>query len=385
VCWAIEVGRAMATTIIGEIPEFGGGDGPFETLRMGTESSTLRALVLLARPDSGLPAITEEALAGERDFVRRNIPLDKVLRGIRFGHAGMARAFLDGCEARVEARRLPTEMQAVSDELFAIVDAFADAMVSTYLVERDQWITSAAAARAETVQAVLSGEPLDQRAAARALDYPFDRCHLGLSLWTETSTGGDVSALQRAAVELLQRRGATATLVVPVGSTQLWAWGAVPDRPAALVAPDGPVRVAAGLPAAGLTGFRSTHRQALDAERVGKLGGRRVVDYADIAAVALLSADLPAAAELVRRELGALAARTDQAETLRRTLLHYLDAERSLVAVAGELHVARGTVAYRVKRAEELLGRDVGERRFELHAALLLAGTLGDAVLAPEN
>jgi hypothetical protein len=48
VCWAIEVGRAMAATIIEQIPEFGGGEGPFETLRMGTESSTLRSLVLLA-------------------------------------------------------------------------------------------------------------------------------------------------------------------------------------------------------------------------------------------------------------------------------------------------------------------------------------------------
>ena len=31
------------------------------------------------------------AHAGEREFFCRNIPLDKVLRGIRFGHAGMAR------------------------------------------------------------------------------------------------------------------------------------------------------------------------------------------------------------------------------------------------------------------------------------------------------
>ena len=50
VCWAIEVGRGMAVSIIEQIPEFGGGEGPFETLRMGTESSTLRSLVLLAAP-----------------------------------------------------------------------------------------------------------------------------------------------------------------------------------------------------------------------------------------------------------------------------------------------------------------------------------------------
>jgi hypothetical protein len=245
--WAIEVGRGMAETIIEQIPEFGG-EGPFETLRMGTESSTLRSLVLLAAPGSGLPAITEEAPAGEREFVRRNIPLDKVLRGIRFGHAGMARAFLDACEAHVDRRRLAAEMQAVSEELFRYVDDFADAMVQRFLVERDQWITSAAAARAEAVRALLSDEPVDVRAAARTLDYPLDRCHLGLSLWTD---GGDPSALPRTAVGLLRARGASATLVVPVGSGQLWAWGAVPGAAAAPARPDDQVRVAYALPEAG--------------------------------------------------------------------------------------------------------------------------------------
>ena len=67
----------------------------------------------------------------------------------------------------------------------------------------------------------------------------------------------------------------------------------------------------------------------------------------------------------------------------RETLRHYLEAERSITTVAVELHVARGTVAYRVRKAEEVLGREVGERRFELHAALLLAQCLGEAVLDP--
>ncbi|MBS2533454.1 helix-turn-helix domain-containing protein [Catenulispora sp. NF23] len=56
---------------------------------------------------------------------------------------------------------------------------------------------------------------------------------------------------------------------------------------------------------------------------------------------------------------------------------------RSLVRVAEQLHVARGTVAYRVKRAQEILGHDIGDRRFPLYAALLLAEELGAAVLSP--
>jgi DNA-binding PucR family transcriptional regulator len=40
------------------------------------------------------------------------------------------------------------------------------------------------------------------------------------------------------------------------------------------------------------------------------------------------------------------------------------------------------TVAYRLKRAEELLGRKLSERPAELLCALTLAATLGSAVLA---
>ncbi|WP_240802833.1 helix-turn-helix domain-containing protein [Streptomyces sp. A1499] len=60
-------------------------------------------------------------------------------------------------------------------------------------------------------------------------------------------------------------------------------------------------------------------------------------------------------------------------EALRTTLSHYLSAERSLVEVAGRLHVARATVTHRVKRAREALGHDLDDRRFTLHAALALS------------
>ena len=81
--------------------------------------------------------------------------------------------------------------------------------------------------------------------------------------------------------------------------------------------------------------------------------------------------------------VGALAVRSEPMEALRTTLYHYLDAERSLVDVAGRLFVAKGTVTYRVKRAQELLGHDLDDRRFALYSALALAEELGDTVLQP--
>src|SRR5215207_4972670 len=71
--WAVQVGDGMARHITDEIPELGGGEGPFQSLRMGTESATLRALVRITGVVPSLPAITDEALQGDREFVRRGV------------------------------------------------------------------------------------------------------------------------------------------------------------------------------------------------------------------------------------------------------------------------------------------------------------------------
>ena len=59
----------------------------------------------------------------------------------------------------------------------------------------------------------------------------------------------------------------------------------------------------------------------------------------------------------------------------------YLAAGGSAKRAAAELYVHQNTVTYRIKRAEELLGRSVTEDPVELICALTLAATLGAAVL----
>jgi DNA-binding PucR family transcriptional regulator len=54
------------------------------------------------------------------------------------------------------------------------------------------------------------------------------------------------------------------------------------------------------------------------------------------------------------------------------------------VRAAKQLYVHQNTVTYRVKRAEELLDRRVTEDPVELMCALILADTLGTAVLVEE-
>ncbi|MET7899751.1 PucR family transcriptional regulator [Streptomyces mirabilis] len=390
VAWAVEVGHGMATAVVAAVPELGGGDGPFETLRMGTESVTLRALVTLVG-DGGASPLTDEALMGDRDFVRRGVPLDKVLRGIHLGHAAMAGAFMAACEATVAEAHRSAQMKRVSETLFEFIDGFSSGMAEEYLAERDRWVTSSAAAREETVRSILGQLTVDIAAASRTLDYDLRREHLALTAWCHPAGAADASELQRAAVEFLRGRRCAATLVVPIGRTGLWAWGARTaqdqEQPPEPLTGHPAVRIACGSPGGGLDGFRRSHEEAVMAERITQLSSRSrspVTHYRDVEMVSLLTGDLDRARRFVQRELGPLAADTPHAEELRETLRHYLQAERSLLTAAARMHVARNTVTYRVRRAEQLLGHDVADRHLEVHAALTVAHEMGSAVLHEE-
>ncbi|MBL1111176.1 helix-turn-helix domain-containing protein [Streptomyces sp. 110] len=397
--WAIELNSVVLRRIVGEVPVLGGSPAAVEMLRRGNEATTLRALFTLVEGPAAAPPTGEAILEGIREFVHRAIPLERVLHGVRVGHAATTEAFLRACAELADPEEAVDEVTAISRELFSYVDDLSDTMIRTYLVEHEVWSTSAAAARADLVRSLLSdAAATDVGEASSVLGYNLRRTHEAVVVWSDAPKGG--STLQAAAIEVLRARGATTTLVIPVASGRLWAWGTVP--------PDGThptgswetitetlsrqrMRAALGTPGSGVAGFRRSHREAQRGERVERLRHeagrvpRYATAYADVAAIALLATDLDAAGDFVRRELGALAAGGAPMEALRTTLYHYLGAERSLVDVARRLHVARGTVTYRVKRAQEVLGHDLDDRRFALHTALALAEELGDAVLLPRD
>ncbi|MEV5807243.1 PucR family transcriptional regulator [Streptomyces parvulus] len=399
VSWAIELSARVVERIVAEVPPLGGSPAAVEMLRRGNDATTVRALSRLMDSPAAVPPVGEATLEGIREFVRRAIPLERVLQGVRIGHAATTEAFLRACTELVDPRVAVEEVTAVSRELFSYVDDLSDAMIRTYLAEHEAWSTSAAAARAGLVRSLVSdAASVDIDEASHVLGYNLRRTHEAVVLWSDSPHAG--STLQAAAIEVLRARGAAATLTVPVAAGRLWAWGAVSaegtagNSSLAALAPvlsEGRLRVAFGTPGAGAAGFARSHDEARRAERVQRLrgeaggDGRVTTAYADVAPVALLANDLDAAGGFVRRELGALAEPGAATEALRTTLFHYLDAERSLVEVARRLHVARATVTYRVKRAQEVLGHDLEDRRFRLHAALALAEELGDAVLLPRT
>ena len=84
--------------------------------------------------------------------------------------------------------------------------------------------------------------------------------------------------------------------------------------------------------------------------------------------------------ELVAVELAGLLGHDESTVRLRRTALAFLRSGANARAAADLLGTHRNTVLYRVRRAEELLGRPMDDGRLRLELALTLADVFGERV-----
>jgi DNA-binding PucR family transcriptional regulator len=293
------------------------------------------------------------------------------------------------------------------------METLSATVTEKFAAERDRWFAGSAGECFELVSAILKGEPVDTRRAMRRLRYDLALHHVALVLWqdetppdsrTPDSRTPDGRAqhsgreLETTALRLLDQVGCSSMLLLPAGPGRLWAWGGrATDRPGELRRLHQPVdlpahvHVASGLPGDGVAGFRRSHEQAITAERAGRTtepgaaGLCRLYDYGDLELMILLGDDAEATADFVRRELGPLAADNRSMAALRETVRCLLDNERGVAITAKHLHIAKNTVVYRVKKAEQLLGRSLREDRLRLHLALYLASRLGSSVLTEQG
>jgi DNA-binding PucR family transcriptional regulator len=81
--------------------------------------------------------------------------------------------------------------------------------------------------------------------------------------------------------------------------------------------------------------------------------------------------------------LGGLAADDENHARLRDTLLTFLQAGSSYKTTAERLMLHKNTVQYRIRKAEESLGRPVSEHQHDVELALRASRWLGSSVLQP--
>jgi PucR C-terminal helix-turn-helix domain/GGDEF-like domain len=387
-----EISQGMADHLATKVPELAPADD--DELREETRASceaNIDQILRLLRSGADVDALVVPIAAAEyvRGLVQRGITLPVLLRSYRVGHAWLWDRWSQALHDRIDDHE---ELVAAQDQssayMFAYVDRISDVLVEEYGTERERMVRGAAQLRAETVRAILAGETLDEELAVRRLGYELRRQHVALRV---SSGASELRGLERAAGEAAAALGPGQPLIVPSGvaSLDVW-WGAyepVSDEALEAYEPPEGIRVAFGEPGHGVAGFRRSHAEAVQAARVAALAAdaRAVTSYRRVELVTLMASDLPRARRFVASRLGPLASPAEPAARLRETVLAFLVAGGSSTRVAKELFVHQNTVAYRVKRAEELLGRRVTEDPVELTCALTLAAALGRAVLAGED
>jgi hypothetical protein len=388
-----EISRTLADVIHHHLSELD------DDLRAGTLQSTRSNLAMIvtmlregAPPSSAV--VPAEALGYAREFVRRGLRLELLQRAYRTAQGALSHMWLDRLRTMTDdADQLVAAMGFLNDWLFAWIDAIERQLTDVYMREREQWVRGAAAIRGAEVRALLEGARTDVAETSSRLSYDLDRHHVAFVVWSDEADGDadDVQALfgemERLAGTVTDALSANGLLTVPQGR-HLACWAGTRDDGPALRTPvirhdaDSGLRVALGTPGLGVEGFCLSHREAMLARRVAKLGERGRASstaFADVSLDALATHDVDEARRFVERELGPLAGDSDSVRRLRATLRVFLEEGASFVRAARRLGVHENTISYRVRRAEELLGRRAGERQLELRMALRLTRLVGPA------
>ncbi|AKK30055.1 CdaR family transcriptional regulator [Mycobacterium sp. EPa45] len=326
-----------------------------------------------------LPAAT---LAFAQAGVHRQVPPSQLVRAYRLGHEYI----WQWCFERIALRCEDTAVLRAATELFTRwTFAYADTAITrveeAVEAERERWLRSAMAARGAAITAIISGEERNQDRASKRLRYALGHDHLGVAAAVVNRVGDDdpQEVLLQAVSRLASIVGAAAHLVNPTGVTTCIAWisragGFSARDTTALTQCHLPgLRIGVGEPGRGLDGFRRSAVEAGHARRVtadAKLTG--VALYRDLAVPALASVDSELAATFVHRVLGPLAGTDGPARRAAEALTVYLEENRSRTGAAARLLVHPNTITYRVKQAEQILGRRPDVASLDLRVALAL-------------
>jgi PucR C-terminal helix-turn-helix domain len=382
--WAVDLGARIADHTIRRFPEFGNSRAAVHTLRLGTEQV---AIYLLRSLDAGQmvhnPKSTETSTM-VCDYVHRRIPMDRIWAGMRCGTAWLSEEFMAACRNLVQREQRAEELEAISQTLFEYTITFAAEVGDLYRLEEEKWVASAEFARDDALRSVLEGTNTDpEETVSRTLRYSLSQNHLALVLCTSEDIDTAATELSAVATELLHAFGAANTLVVADSVNEIRAWGGfrgpVPTLGDLSDKAVPGVDISVGVGGRGVAGFRRASDEAARTANIAaaiRYRPSHILTYDQVSLLGLLVENHDKAIDFAHRELGKLAGNLAHEDTLRETVLAYFDCRHSPRAAGERLIIAKNTVIYRLKRAEELLGRSLDERPVETWTALLIAKAL---------
>jgi len=384
-------------TILREIPQLRD-DKPVLALLASSVDSNLDTCLQIMQHRIDLGAVQAPAAAVEyaRRLAQRGTQLTALLRAYRVGHACFADWLLKELAQQTDdAEMISATTQSMSRTVAAYIDQISEKMVTAYAQERDNWLRNRSAVRAARIRDLLSGERIDVSAAEVTLGYRLRQYHVGLVCWVgdAASTADEITRLERAISHVAGHAACHGDPVfLPRDESSAWAWlplgtrDAFDSAEAGTAGLDADIHFAFGGAARGTTGFRITHQQAIAAQAVALASGSpapRAITFSQVAPVAMMLTSRELLRAWVLSTLAGLATDDEHHARLRETLLVFLQSGGSYKTTAEQLMLHKNTVQYRVRKAEESLGRPVGDNRHDVELALEASHWLGSYVLRP--
>jgi PucR C-terminal helix-turn-helix domain/GGDEF-like domain len=388
-----EISADVYGLIVREIPQLRG-DKRVLALLESSVAENVATLLHVIQHGIELENVHAPASAEEyaRRLAQRGVPAAALLRAYRIG----ATRFQDWCLEELgrstdNASIVSAAGLRIADVTSAYIDKVSEEVLSAYEAGKENWLRNRSVARTARVQALLRGERVDIAASEAILGYRLRQHHVGVVCWSDlaTSADGALGGLEQAIVELAREAGLPGRpIFLPQDESSAWAWLPLGAKDAfargCAAGAESGIRLALGSAGSGVSGFRRTHQQALGAQAVALAAGgagQPMTSFADVAPLALMSGSTELIRAWVIETLGSLADDDDHHGVLRDTLRVFLRENGSFVAAAERLTLHKNTVRYRIGKAEESLGRPVGEDRLQIELALLAAQWLGPAVL----
>jgi len=385
--------------ILREIPELNG-DKPVLTLLASSVHGNVDTCLQVMQHRIDLGNVHAPAAAAEyaRRLAQRGIPLAALLRAYRVGHARFFDWLLNELAQQTnDAEMVSTTALSMSRVVAGYIDQTSEGIVLAYEQEKEDWLRKRSTARAARVRDLLSGKRIDVSAAEATLGYRLRQYHVGLVCWVgdAVSTADEITRLARATGHVAEQAACHGDpLFLPRDESSAWAWLPLGTRDtfgsaaaaACTGAADIDIHFAFGDPAKGTAGFLSSHQQAIAAQAVALAAeppGPRVTTFSEVAPVALILESRELLHGWLQTTLADLATDDEHHARLRDTLRVFLQCGGSYKATAEQLVLHKNTVQYRIRQAQESLGRPLDENRLGVELALLAGHWLGPAVLRP--
>jgi DNA-binding PucR family transcriptional regulator len=390
------VSEDVYEVILREIPELRD-DKPVLALLASSVHSNVGTCLQVMRHQIDLGGVRAPAAALEyaRRQAQHGTSLPALLRSYRLGHA----RFADWCLRELaqqtdDAQLITAATLSMSKIVAGYVDQTSEEIVAAYTGERETWLRNRSTARAARIRDLLSGERINASVTEATLGYRLRQYHVGVVCWTDGSAAAvdNITRLEHAIGHVAAKAACADPVFLPRDVSSAWAWlplgirdtfDAVSSAAAAAAAGDG-IHFAFGDAAKGASGFRLTHRQALAAQAVALAAGTppQAIAFGQVAPVAMMLGSPDLLRAWVLSTLADLAADDEYHARLRETLLVFLQTGGSYKTTAERLMLHKNTVQYRIRKAEESLGRPLGDSRHDVELALRASQWLGSSVLA---